>query len=128
TWQLRRLAAALEAKIGERVEPVSLAHSTKVATADLRGRPAELLEAALDRVIGEGVRDIVVVPLCIGPSHAVVRHVPAVIAERTQANPGVVVKLAAPLFGAGETRLAEILADHVRDELKGFAAGVRVAV
>jgi sirohydrochlorin ferrochelatase len=128
TLQLRRLAAALEAKIGVRVEPVSLAHSAKVPASELDGRPAELFEAALDRLIGEGARDIVVAPLFVGPSHAVVRHVPAVVAERKKATPGLKVEIAAPLFVAGEQRLAEILADHAREEIKALATGARVAV
>lgn len=132
TLQLRRLAAELEKRIGVRVDPVSLAHSAKVPAAELGGRPAELFEPALDRAITEGAREIVVAPLFVGPSHAVVRHVPAVVAERvkTHADVGLQVRIAAPLFVPGETRLAEILADHVREEIGavGGAEKPRVAV
>lgn len=133
TLQLRRLAAELEARIGVRVDPVSLAHSANVSVAELEGRPAELFEPALDRAIAEGAREIVVAPLFVGPSHAVVRHVPAVVAERrkTHAAAGLQLRIAAPLFVAGETRLAEILADHVREEIGARGAGAekaRVAV
>lgn len=128
TLQLRRVATALEAKIGGRVEPVSLAHSAKVPANELDGRPAELFEAALDRLIAEGARDIVVTPLFIGPSHAVVRHVPAVVAERMKATRDLKVKIAEPLFVAGETRLTEILVDHLREELKSVEGKARVAV
>ncbi len=123
TLQLRRLAAELEARIGVRVDPVSLAHSAKVPAAELEGRPAELFEAGLDRAIAEGARDIGVVPLFVGPSHAVVRHVPAVVAERVKAHADVrlQVRIAAPLFVPGETRLAEILTDQVREEIGAWA-------
>ncbi len=129
TLQLRRLAAELEAKIGVRVEPVSLAHSAKVPAAELEGWPAELFEPALDRVIAEGGQEIVVAPLFVGPSHAVVRHVPAVVAERLKAHAasGLQVRMASPLFVPGEMRLAEILADHVREEIRDAGSGAQKA-
>ena len=130
TLQLRRLAAELEGKVGMKVEPVSVAHSTKVPAEKLEGRRAELLDEALDRCVAEGVTDVIVAPLFVGPSYAIVRHVPAVVAQRGSLR----ARIAAPLFVEGETRLAEILAEHVREERKTIACnqaptgGVRVAV
>jgi sirohydrochlorin ferrochelatase len=112
TLQLRRLAAALAARIGERVDPVSLAHSAKIPVEDLQDRPAELFEEALDRCVREGIEAVSVAPLFIGPSHAIVRHAPAVAARKK-----LKVTFAAPLFVEGETRLGEILADEVRATL-----------
>lgn len=128
TLQLRRLAAELETRIGGRVEPVSLAHSEKIAAAELEGRPVELFEAALDRGIAEGVRECVVLPLFVGPSHAVTRHVPALIAERKKQFPELRVAMAEPLFVAGETRLAEILAAHIRELIVVVGERPRVAI
>lgn len=123
TLQLRRLAAELAARVGAAVLPVSLAHSEKVPVEALDGRRAELFEPALDRVLREGVDEIVVVPLFIGPSHAIVRHVPAVIAERRKIFPNARIELTPPLFVPGETRLAEILAAHVRELIERGAEG-----
>lgn len=128
TRQLRRLAAALQARIGVAVDPVSLAHATRVPAAALDGRPAELFEAGLDRVITEGARGIAVLPLFVGPSYAIMRQLPALVAERTRARPELRVGIAPPLFVEGETRLAEILADHVREQIADGGEKPRVAV
>lgn len=126
TLQLRRLARELEARTGWGVAPVSLAHSSKVPAERLEGTPAELFEVALDRSVAEGVREIVVAPLFVGPSHAIVRHLPAVVAERTKRESGPRVAVASPLFVAGERRLATILADHVREQRSGEKPRVAV--
>lgn len=128
TRQLRRLAAALQARIGVAVDPVSLAHAAKVPAEALDGRRAELFEAGLDRAIAEGVREIVVLPLFVGPSYAIVRQLPALVAERTRARPDLCVGIAPPLFVEGETRLAEILVDHVRERIADGGEKPRVAV
>ena len=70
TLQLRRLAAELDRRLDCRVDPVSLAHSAKISADALEGRRAELFEAALDRGWREGVREFVILPLFVGPSHA----------------------------------------------------------
>lgn len=129
TRQLRELAAALAARVGRPVAPVSLAHSDKIDPARLDGRPAELFEATLDRLIAAGVRDVVVAPQFIGPSLALTRHVPAVIAERRAHVPELRVALAPPLFAPGETQLGEILAEHVREQIaKSPGQRPRVAI
>jgi sirohydrochlorin ferrochelatase len=117
TLQLRRLASELDARLLCRVDPVSLAHSAKIPADVLNGRPAELFEAAVDRGWREGVNDFLVLPLFVGPSHAIVRHVPALLAERKKKLSGFRSRVAPPLFVPGETRLAQILVDHVREQI-----------
>lgn len=117
TLQLRRLAAELDARLVCRVDPVSLAHSAKIPADTLNGRPAELFEAAVDRGWREGVNDFLVLPLFVGPSHAIVRHVPALLAERKKKLSGFRSRVASPLFVPGETRLRQILVDHVREQI-----------
>ncbi|ACB75716.1 sirohydrochlorin chelatase [Opitutus terrae] len=121
TQQLRRLAAGLTERVRVEVVPASVAHSSKIPAEQLDGRPAELFEAALDRVLREGAIDVRVVPLFVGPSYAIVRHVPAVIAEQQTRFPQVRIALADPLAVAGEPRLAQILAAHVREILTSTA-------
>lgn len=121
TRQLRRLAVALARRLEREVAPTSLAHSAGIPADRLDGEPAELFEAVLDRALREGVEEIVVVPVFIGPSHAIVRHVPAVIAGRRKRFPHVRIDLAPPLFFEGETRLAEILVDRVRATVESLS-------
>ena len=115
TLQLRRIASALEARVGAKVEPVSLAHADRIETEKLDGRRAELFAPGLERVIAEGAREIVVAPLFVGPSHAITRWLPALVEERTNARGGdVSVRVTPPLWTAGDRRLGEILANEVR--------------
>jgi len=127
TRQLRRLAEELEKRVGERVDPASLAHTDKVPAEELDGRRAELFEAALDRALREGVSGIVVVPLFVGPSHAITRWVPAMIEERREKFAAARIGLASPLFVPGEKRLGEILTEHVREQI-GAGERPRVAI
>lgn len=121
TLQLRRLAEELTTRLGMRVDPVSLAHSEKVPATALAGRPAELFEDGLDRLLAEGAGEIVVLPLFVGPTHAIVRHVPAVMVERRKAFPAVRIAQAEPLFVPGEARLAQILTEHIRSRVTRMA-------
>ncbi|HWA87808.1 MAG TPA: CbiX/SirB N-terminal domain-containing protein [Opitutus sp.] len=117
TRQLRRLATALEARVGAKVEALSLAHSDGIASEKLDGRAAELFGPGLVRALSEGANEIVVAPLFVGPSNAITRWLPAMIEERAKGRAGVSVKVAHPLWAPGERRLAEILADEVRAAL-----------
>src|ERR1051325_4973129 len=56
TLALRGLAAKLGEHIGERIEPVSLLHSTGVPVEKLNGAGAEILEPALGRRLDAGVK------------------------------------------------------------------------
>lgn len=114
TVQLRHLAAALSQRpnVGH-VEPVSLAHSDKIPAGELTGQPAELFEAALERCAREGVSELTVVPLFVGPSLALTRALPALIAKQTMLR----VRVAEPLQPPGATALGAILTDLVREQL-----------
>jgi sirohydrochlorin ferrochelatase len=125
--QLRAIALALETRLGVPVVPTSVAHSANVSLEKLNGRPAELFEAGLDRRIAEGVDEFVIVPLFIGPSHAITRHLPAVVAERKKQYDRLKFFGALPLYSAGDDRLARILTEHVHAEM-GAGQKVRVAV
>jgi len=129
TLQLRRLARALSERLAVDVAPVSVAHSSKVSADALEGTPAELFDAALTRALADGVDEIVVLPLFVGPSYAIVRHLPAVVAERLKTFASARIEIAAPLFVPGEERLGQILAEFTREQLARWGeARVRVAV
>lgn len=114
TLGLRRLAAQLGERLGTRVEPVSLLHSSAVPAEKLGGTPAEILEPALERRLAAGQSDFLIVPLFFGPSGALTDYLPKRLAHLRGKHPALNVRVAAPLFAPGDDRLAHILADQVR--------------
>lgn len=117
TLHLRCLAAGLAARLDRPVEPVSLLHSSAIDPGELGGRPAEILEPAIVRRFEAGVREFLLVPLFFGPSRALTDYIPERIEALRAKCPGLTVHLAAPVCGPSthpDHRLAEILADHVR--------------
>ena len=129
TLRLRKIAAVLGRRIGRRVEPVSLLHSSAVPAHRLNGRPAEILEPAVRRRIEAGARDLVIVPLFIGPGRALTEYLPERMAEWKRKHPGLRVRLAAPLAARGDDRLARLLADQVRGKLtRRYLRGERARV
>lgn len=125
TLGLRALAARLGERIGARVEPVSLLHSSAVPADKLGGAPAEILEPAVERRLGAGQTDFLIVPLFFGPSGALTDYLPKRLAHLRGKTPALNVRVAAPLFAEGDDRLARILADQVRARR---TAGRRVAL
>jgi sirohydrochlorin ferrochelatase len=114
TLGLRRLAAQLGERLGTRVEPVSLLHSSAVPAEKLGGTPAEILEPALERRLAAGQNDFLIVPLFFGPSGALTDYLPKRLAHVRGKHPALNVRAAAPLFAPGDDRLARILAAQVR--------------
>jgi sirohydrochlorin ferrochelatase len=114
TLGLRALAAKLGERLGQKVEPVSLLHSSAVPADNLGGSPAEILEPALERRIKAGQTDFIILPLFFGPSGALTEYLPARLAHLRGKHPALTVKIAAPLFQPDDDRLAQILADQVR--------------
>lgn len=114
TLRLRELAAALGARLGGTVRPVSLLHSSAVPPAELGGVPAEILEPVLARGLAAGVADFLVVPLFFGPSRALTHYLPERVAHLRTRHPQLRVRLAPPLADPRDPRLARILADQVR--------------
>jgi hypothetical protein len=114
TLALRSLAAQLGARIGSSVTPISLLHSSGVPPKKLNGIPAEILEPALERRLAAGQTDFLILPLFFGPSGALTDYLPKRLAHLREKYPALTAQVAAPLFAAGDTRLARILADQVR--------------
>ncbi|WP_295404796.1 CbiX/SirB N-terminal domain-containing protein [uncultured Thiocystis sp.] len=115
TLNLRRLAARLAERAGEPVLPVSLLHSDQVPADRLDGRPADTLAPTLHRLLTQGARDVVLVPLFFGPSRALTQFVPDTAAALTDAFDPFRLRIASELcpLPDGEPRLAEILAEQV---------------
>ncbi len=108
TLALRGLALEAGKLIGQEVRPVSTMHSTKIDPALLGGVPAIIFEGAIQQAKADGIDELVVIPLFIGPSRAITEYLPKVFAD---AQPGAM-KLAIrePLFGP---ELVNMLIDNL---------------
>ena len=109
TLALRGLAQEVGKLIEQPVLPVSTMHSTKIDPALLGGVPAVIFEHAVQQAKLDGIEEIVVLPLFIGPSRAITEYLPKVFAD---AQPGTM-KLAIrePLFGP---ELVNMLSDNLK--------------
>ena len=113
TLSLRGLAHEVGKLIGREVRPVSTMHSAKIDPALLGSVPAVIFEDAVNRARLDGIDELVVFPLFIGPSRAITEYLPKVFAD---AQPGTM-KLAIrdPLFGEDGSELTGMLADNLRE-------------
>ena len=118
TLQLRTLAKAVGKAVGVEVTPVSLLHSTGVSTPALGDIAAEILEPALELRLMQGKTDFLIVPLFFGPSGALTDYMPKRVAHLRESFPDLNVKLAPVLFQPDDDRLARILVDQVRAQLR----------
>jgi len=112
TLGLRSLAKEVGQLIGKEVHPVSTMHSTKIDPALLGGRPAVIFEQAVQQAKADGIDELVVLPLFIGPSRAITEYLPKVFAD---AQPGAMkLSMREPLFGDNGAELTGMLADNLR--------------
>lgn len=125
TINLRRIANRLRERIGDDVvvAPVSARWSDRVDRKSLGGVPAELLGQALERLLSEGYRTFVVVPLFFGPSRTVTAYLPKVMREAKKKfdfawaiAPSIVDTNTTA--GKNDLRVARILCDRVREVVK----------
>jgi sirohydrochlorin ferrochelatase len=113
TLALRDLAEVVNAGRKDKVLPVSVMHSDKVDPALLGGRPAVIFEQAVRQAEADGVEELVVLPLFIGPSRALTDYLPKVFAD---AQPGEMkLSIRQPLFGDDGAELIGMLADNLRE-------------
>jgi sirohydrochlorin ferrochelatase len=130
TLRLRELAKELAGRMNVPVSSVSLLHSSGVPADQLGGVAAEIFEPAILRRLALGKQEFIVIPLFFGPSGALTDYLPARIAHLRKAHPELKVRLASPLFQAGDDRLARILADKVKESAAsiGGKSPLRVAL
>jgi sirohydrochlorin ferrochelatase len=109
TLALRGLAQEVSKLIGQPVLPVSTMHSTKIDPALLGGDPAVIFEGAVAQAKADGIDELVVLPLFIGPSRAITEYLPKVFAD---AQPGAMkLSIREPLFGP---ELQSMLVDNLK--------------
>ncbi len=117
TLTLRTLAARLAEVAGLGIRPVSLLHSSTIAPEQLGGQPAEILEPVLRTLAQAGQNEVVIVPLFIGPSGAILNYLPERVRHLRQTWPRLCVRVAPCLMDAAKTedqRVAAMLAERVR--------------
>ena len=112
TLQLRLLSAEVGRLLGETVHPVSVLHSHKIDPALLEGRPAIIFEQAVQQAKADGIDELIVLPLFIGPSRAITEFLPQVFAEASAGKMKLTIK--PTLYGEDGVELLEILIDHLR--------------
>ncbi len=125
-FSLRRIARDLEGRIGKRVHPVSLLHSSKILAEALDGMEADTWKRFLLDRIGRGVARFRVVPLFFGPSSAIADYLPKVTAEALEKVGFAEVRVGAPLLQVGredDDSVACILEDLVIQKLNAIASG-----
>jgi sirohydrochlorin ferrochelatase len=109
TLALRGLAQEVSKLIGQEVRPVSTMHSTKIDPALLGGQPAVIFEGAIQQAKADGIDELVVLPLFIGPSRAITEYLPKVFAD---GQPGAMkLSIREPLFGP---ELQSMLVDNLK--------------
>lgn len=109
TLALRGLALEVGKLIGLEVRPVSTMHSTKIDPALLGGVPAVIFEGAVQQAKADGIDELVVLPLFIGPSRAITEYLPKVFAD---AKLGAMkLSIREPLFGP---ELRSMLIDNLK--------------
>lgn len=110
TLGLRTLADKISQILGRLVTPVSVLHSDKIDPTLLNGTPAATFEPYARQRHAEGVRELDILPLFIGPSLALTEFLP----ERAQAV-GVRLNMFPTLWSPGnEDALVELLLDHLK--------------
>jgi len=109
TLELRRLSAEVAQLLGQPVHPVSVLHSHKIDPALLAGEPAVIFEQAVQQAKTDGIDELLVLPLFIGPSLALTEYLPKVFVE-AQAG-AMKLSIREPLFGP---ELQSMLIDNLK--------------
>lgn len=112
TLALRGLAKSVSTLIGETVHPVSTMHSSKIDPALLGGVPATIFAEAVRQAKADGIDELILLPLFIGPSLAITEYLPKVF---TEAQPGALSLIVQPtLFDPVERELRDMLIDNLK--------------
>lgn len=97
TLALRSISQKAGQLIGREVRAVSMLHSGKVPPELLNGEPAVLFQQAVKEAAAEGIAELIVLPLFIGPSRAVTVSIPEQF--RFEAGAKMRLRLAPALYG-----------------------------
>ena len=109
TLQLRLLSKEVGRLLDQVVYPVSVLHSHKIDPALLDGQPAVIFEQAVRQAKADGISELIVLPLFIGPSLAITEYLPKVFAEANAVK--MKLSIREPLFGP---ELISMLIDNLK--------------
>jgi len=122
TMSLRSLAERLGAKVGHHIHAVSLLHSTKIDPEKIGGTPAEIFEPFIKKMRKEGYNKFHVTPMFFGPSAAIKEYLLQRVEALQEGGWPELEVLVAPCvvepLDPQDTRMAEILVDHVYKTMK----------
>jgi sirohydrochlorin ferrochelatase len=110
TLSLRRLAAAVSHLIGQTVHAVSVLHSHKVDPTLLENQPAQIFADAVLAANRDGITDLIVLPLFMGPSRAITEFLPEQF--KLHARPELKMHIAPTLY-SDDGLLRSILIDQL---------------
>ena len=111
TLGLRRLACEVSTLIGEKVHAVSVLHSHKVEASRLENQPAEIFADAVIAATRDGLTDLIVLPLFMGPSRAITEFLPEQF--KLHAGPNLKMHIAPTLYGE-DGLLRDILIEQLK--------------
>lgn len=125
TFSLRSLADRLGKRVGERIHPVSLLHSTKISANKLEGIPAETFEPFLLKMREKGIHRFHVTPMFFGPSAAILEYMPQRVQVLRESWPELEVRISPCVVDVNDPddeRMARILVDqiHATRNERGF--------
>lgn len=126
-FSLRTIAKNLELRLGKKVHPVSLLHSSKISAERLDGVEADTWRRFLRRRIEGGVSRFQVVPLFFGLSSAIADYLPKVNSEVFRACGEAEVRVANPLIDLSNTEddsVARILESLLIQKMDTNGCGV----
>lgn len=108
-------AAALSARLGRPVTPVSMMH-----TPTPPGATPRTMKPFLAAELAAGRGAVGVVPVFLGPSGAVTAYLARTVDELAAADPRLDVAVGDFLYRDDEPALVELLLDHIRDAARGL--------
>jgi sirohydrochlorin ferrochelatase len=111
TLGLRKLSKEVSQLIGHDVHPVSVLHSQKVSPELLDNIPAEIFADAVQQAFKDGIHQLIILPLFIGPSLAITEFIPAQF--KLHAKDNIQLLVAGTLHGS-DGELRDILIDNLK--------------
>ncbi len=111
TLQLRLLSKEVGRLLDQAVHPVSVLHSHKIDPTLLDGKPAVIFEQAVRQAKADGIAELIILPLFIGPSRAITEYLPQVFADAQAGEMKLTIK--PTLYGENGDGLRQILTENL---------------
>lgn len=113
TLSLRRLSKEVVQLLNIPVFPVSVMHSQKIDPSLLEGTRAVIFADALMQAKADGVEEVIVLPLFIGPSRAITEYLPQVFRDGNHGTMKLTIRETLYQTGSGEVQ--RLLVDNLKN-------------